>query len=259
MFIKRNLKKAREAYKKKDVEATIEAHKSASEQHKKEGKYIKSVVYGGLDGIVTTFAIVAGVTGAALNAGIVLILGFANLIADGISMGIGDYISAKSEKEFQKNERKREEWEVYNYPEGEKKEMMEIYSNKGILKKDASKLVSILSKYKKAWVDVMMLEELEIVENKSSPFRNGLATFTSFVVFGFVPLISYFMAQIFNFNLNTFIIAGFLTGITLFILGALKAKITGRKWFVSGLEMLIVGGIAAIAAYLIGNILSKLI
>lgn len=259
MFIKRNLKKAREAYKNKNIKATIKAHNSAPEQHKKEGKYIKSFVYGGLDGIITTFAVVAGVTGAALNSGIVLILGFANLIADGISMGIGDYLSTKSEKEFQENERKREEWEVENYPEGEKKEMMEIYSNKGVLKKDASKMVSILSKYKKVWVDVMMLEELGIIENKNSPFRNGLATFISFVVFGFVPLISYILMLIFNLNFNTFIIAGFLTGITLFILGALKAKITGRKWFVSGLEMFIVGGIAATAAYLIGNILSKLI
>src|SRR3989338_1230962 len=233
-MITRNLEKAREAYKEKNILKTIKAH-NTPEEHKKEGKHIKSVVYGGLDGIITTFAVVAGVTGAALSAGIVLILGFANLVADGISMGIGDYISTKSEREYQKEERKREEWEIKNYPKGEKKEMMEIYLKKGISERDAFKIVSILSRYKKAWVDIMMLEELGIVEDKNSPVKNGIITFISFVVFGFI------------------------TGITLFALGSLRARITGRRWFISGIEMCVVGGIAAVAAYTIGNILSKLI
>ena len=257
-MITRNLEKAREAYKEKNILKTIKAH-NTPEEHKKEGKHIKSVVYGGLDGIITTFAVVAGVTGAALSAGIVLILGFANLVADGISMGIGDYISTKSEREYQKEERKREEWEIKNYPKGEKKEMMEIYLKKGISERDAFKIVSILSRYKKAWVDIMMLEELGIVEDKNSPVKNGIITFISFVVFGFIPLMSYVTAKIFNFNANTFVVAGFLTGITLFALGSLRARITGRKWFISGIEMCVVGGIAAVAAYTIGNILSKLI
>src|SRR3989338_10774556 len=122
MFIKRNLKKAREAYKNKNIKATIKAHKSAPEQHKKEGKYIKSFVYGGLDGIITTFAVVAGVTGASLNAGIVLILGFANLTADGISMAFGDYLSTKAEKEYGRAERKKEEKAVQS-PKIEKKSL----------------------------------------------------------------------------------------------------------------------------------------
>ena len=78
-------------------------------------------MYGGLDGIITTFAVVAGVAGASLSSGVVLILGFANLIADGLSMAIGDYLSTKAENEYNKAERAREKWEVENYPEGEKK------------------------------------------------------------------------------------------------------------------------------------------
>src|SRR3989338_6449578 len=135
-MITRNLEKAREAYKEKNILKTIKAH-NTPEEHKKEGKHIKSVVYGGLDGIITTFAVVAGVTGATLSSGIVLILGFANLIADGISMAIGDYLSTKAENEFHEKEKEHEKEEVKRYPEAEKNEMIEFYIKKGINKQDA--------------------------------------------------------------------------------------------------------------------------
>jgi VIT1/CCC1 family predicted Fe2+/Mn2+ transporter len=82
------------------------------------GQYIKSITYGGVDGIITTFSVVAGTTGAGLSSGIVIILGIANLVADGISMGVGDYLSSKAELEYAISERKRESWEMDNYPEG---------------------------------------------------------------------------------------------------------------------------------------------
>lgn len=258
-MLTRNLDKAREAFKKRDIKATIEAHTAGAEQHKQEGKYIKSVVYGGLDGIITTFAVVAGVAGASLSTAIVLILGFANLIADGISMAIGDFLSTKAEQEYHKAERKREAWEVENYPEGEKKEMIELYMDKGLSKEDSNKLVSILSKNKKAWLDVMMVEELGIIESDESPLKNAIATFLSFGIFGFVPLFAYVIVKLFPFiGLNTFLTASVLTGVTLFVLGALKVKITGKNWFKSGIEMLVVGGIAAAAAYGIGYLLAGL-
>lgn len=258
-MISRNLDKARKAYDDKDIEATIKAHDDSDEPHKEGGKYIKSLIYGGLDGIITTFAVVAGVAGASLTAGIVLIMGFANLIADGLSMAIGDYLSTKAEAEYQSTERKREEWEVDNYPEGEKQEMIELYMEKGISKDDATKMTDILSKHKEAWINVMMVEELGIVEEDESPLKNALVTFVSFLVFGFIPLLAYvisaFVPQI---NNITFMLASILTGMTLFLLGALKVKITSKNWLKSGLEMLVVGGIAAIAAYIIGVLLSGL-
>lgn len=255
-MLTRNIDKAREAFKKKDVKAAIEAHSGSIEQHKKEGKYIKSVIYGGLDGIVTTFAVVAGAAGASLSAGIVIILGFANLIADGLSMAIGDFISTKAEREYQKAERSREAWEVEHYPEGEKKEMVEVYINKGLSKEDANKLVSIISKNKKAWIDVMMVEELGIIESEENPLKNAVATFLSFGIFGFIPLLAYVILPFVN--LNIFLLASILTAITLFALGALKVKITGKNWLKSGFEMLMVGGIAATAAYIIGYLLAGL-
>ena len=128
-MLSRNLQQAKDAYNHKDRAGSVEAHQTnAPEQHQSEqGQYLKSLVYGGLDGIITTIAVVAGVAGASLSTGIVLILGFANLIGDGLSMAIGDYLSTKAERDYNRAEREREAWEVRNFPEGEKKELIEIY------------------------------------------------------------------------------------------------------------------------------------
>ncbi|MCB9358419.1 VIT1/CCC1 transporter family protein [Candidatus Woesearchaeota archaeon] len=256
----RNIKKAKEAYKKKDLSATITAHNANTpEAHIQQGQYIKSAVYGGLDGIITTFAVVAGVAGASLSSIVVIILGFANLIADGLSMAIGDFLSSKAESEYHAAERKRETWEVENYPAGEKKEMEEIYLKQGIERKDARKIVSILSKYKEAWIDEMMLKELGIVEETESPLKNALITFFSFQIFGFIPLIFYVLKIFFPIQVDSFLVASVLTGMTLFVLGAIKTKVTERNWFKSGFEMLVVGGIAAAAAYGIGYLLQMIV
>ena len=261
-MITRSLDEAKNAFAKKDITAMKRAHEHnvAEHSHQNGGQYIKSSVYGGLDGIITTFAVVAGVAGASLSTSTVLILGFANLIADGLSMAVGDYLSTKAEIEYAENERKREEWEVENYPQGEKKEMVQAYMNRGYSEKDAEGLISIIAKNKKAWVDIMMVEELRILQTDESPTRNAIVTFISFVIFGFVPLFAYviganipFIAQ------NTFMVASALTGATLFLLGALKVKITGANWLRSGTEMLMVGGIAAIAAYGIGFYISGIV
>jgi VIT1/CCC1 family predicted Fe2+/Mn2+ transporter len=257
----RDLQQARLAFSTGDAEASIRAHqKHVPEQHQQEqGKYIKSLVYGGLDGIITTFAVVAGVAGASLSAGIVLILGFANLVADGLSMAIGDFLSTKAENEYNKAERNRETWEVENYPEGEKKELVELYTKKGLTEEDASTMVNIISKNKRVWVDIMMVEELGIIESDESPLKNAVATFLSFGVFGFIPLLAYVLS-LFTAWLqpNTFVAACVLTGLTLFTLGAVKVRVTGRNWLMSGLETLAVGGVAAAAAYGIGRGLAGL-
>lgn len=259
-MLSRNLDKAREAFKNKDTKAAINAHqaKYAAEYHNREqGKYIKSLIYGGLDGIITTFAVVAGVAGASLSAGVVLILGFANLIADGLSMAIGDYLSTKAEIEYEQAEREREIWEVEHYPEGEKQELIELYLEKGLTREDAVLITETISKNKDAWVDIMMVEELGILSGSESPLKNALVTFFSFAVFGIIPVIIYVLAiYIPVFAENTFLIACIFTGITLFALGALKVRITTKNWIISGFEMLIVGGVAAIAAYFIGKLLS---
>jgi vacuolar iron transporter family protein len=262
MSLTRSIDKAKEAYKSNDVKATIAAHSHAGHGHSEKhfgGKYIKSVVYGGLDGIITTFAVVSGVTGAKLSTGILLILGFANLFADGISMAFGDFLSTRAEQEYHKAERKREEWEVDNHLEGERQEMVEIYMQRGLSKTDAQKVVAIISKNKKTFVDIMMLEELGIVEDTESPYKNAFATFFSFAIFGFIPLLTYLLSY---FSLiaatNQFLVACLLTGLALFSLGAVKTRVTEQNFVIAGVEMLLIGGIAAAVAYGIGFALAGL-
>jgi VIT1/CCC1 family predicted Fe2+/Mn2+ transporter len=264
MAYNRDLDKARGAFKKKDIDAMITAHQQPPEQHQQSsGRYIKHVVYGGLDGIITTFAVAAGVTGAKLAVGILLILGLVNLFGDGLSMGLGDYLSSKSEIEYQHRERDRESWEVEHYPEGEKMELVGIYQNKGLSQEDAATLVKLISKTQKPWVDIMMVEELGIVETNESPRNNAAVTFVSFAAFGAIPILTYVLALLEpGWTSQTgipFIWTCIFTAITLFVLGAAKTKVTGKSALRSGLETLIVGGIAASVAFLIGFTLNGLV
>lgn len=262
-MLTRNLEKAKEAYKNKNKEQSIHAHnntKFANEEHNSgQGKYIKNIVYGGLDGTITTFAAVAGVAGAALKPEIVLIMGFANLIADGLSMAIGDFLSTKAEIAYSRAEREREAWEVDNYPEGEKTELIELYVAKGMEQKDAETVTEIISKNKKTWVDIMMVEELGIMHTEESPMKNAITTFCSFSFFGFLPIVAYIALQFLPGMSSPFLIASIITGLTLFSLGALKVRVTGQNWFLSGLEMFLVGGVAAASAYGVGAFLNSII
>ena len=257
-MLTRNLEKARRAFQERDIEAARTAHLQPPEAHRHEqGQYIKSIIYGGLDGIITTFAVVAGVAGASLSAGVALILGVANLVADGLSMAVGDYLSTRAENEYKAAERQREAWEVAHFPEGEKLEMIELYEKKGIARADAEAIAEIFAKHPKAWVEVMMVEELGLVQEDESPLKNAVMTFISFGLFGFLPLASFFVAPIIPWvKSHLFAAAALITGTALFGLGALKVRITGHSWVRSGLEMLMVGGLAAVAAYLIGDLLA---
>lgn len=259
-MLSRNLDKARKAFEQGDASASRTAHDHADMETHRDGggRYLKSSIYGGLDGIITTFAVVAGVAGASLEASIVLILGFANLIADGLAMAFGEFLSGKAEREFHAAERAREGWEFENHPEGEKKELVELYLEKGLSEEDATSVVEIFAKKKEVIVDVMMVEELGLFEDDASPMGNALATFLSFIIFGFVPLMSYVATEWMGLTWKQFPLACGLTALTLFFLGAFKVRFTQRSWLGSGLEMTLVGGIAALAAFGIGHGLSGL-
>lgn len=233
--------------------------KKIGHEHSSSGKYIKSFVYGGLDGTITTFAIVAGVAGASLSVSIVLILGFANLAADGISMAFGDYLSTKAEREYGSAERRREE-KATKFPKVEKKSLIKIFLKQGFSRRDTEKIAGIVCKNKKACVDLMLAYELGIARKNQNPFKNAATTFSSFVLFGFIPLIAYvFSKSVSIFQQDTFLMASVFTGLTLFSLGAVKCKVTGMNWLRSGVEMLLVGGLAAVAAYVIGYFISTLV
>lgn len=117
--------------------------------------------------------------------------GFANLIADGLSMGMGEYLSAKSEHDYIAAERDREEWEFDNYPEGEVKEMIDLYKERGFSEEDASNVMHIMKNNRKFFIDHMMVQELGLMPpgEDESPLKQGAVMFCAFFVFGLVPLL----------------------------------------------------------------------
>ncbi len=218
------------------------------------GRYLGDFVFGANDGIITTFAIVAGATGAAFSPVVVIILGFANLFADGISMGIGNYLGKKSEREYFEAQKKKEEWEVEHFREIELDEIRHIFSEWGFEGQDLDRVVEVVSKNRDVWVDLMMHHELGIKINPHEvPAKHGLATFISFFVAGFVPLIP-FVAPFFPHE-ALFPFSTLFTGVALFSVGALRSLVNPVSWVKGGFEILIVGSVAAITAYGVGVLL----
>lgn len=244
-----------------DIAQVKAAHKNgdAIEKYHQAGRgsYLRNMVYGANDGIITTFAVVAGVAGASLEPKIVLILGFANLIADGFAMATGNFLGTRSENQLKAKERRMEEWEVEHVPEEERKEIEDIYRKKGFSGNDLEASVRIITSDKKLWVDEMMIHELGMVPGEEeSPTKNGFATLVSFVVAGLLPLVPYVFGIRFGSVFQTAVI---MTGIALFSVGSARTLVTKEHWLISGLEMLGVGAIAAVSAYGVGYLLQGLV
>ncbi len=261
MGISKRLEEARKAFAEGDMQKAAHAHShkviQANEQHGGLGsQYLGEMVYGGLDGIITTFAVVSGVAGAQLGTPVILILGLANLFADGFSMATGAYLSVKSEQEYYRKEWQREAWEVEHFPDGERTELFEVYHQRGYSESDARQLVEIQSRDPKLWVQAMMIEELGMMKDDSNPFINALVTFAAFVFAGAVPMLIYLIGLAIPIPTQAaFPISIALSGLALFGLGAAKVLVTKLNPFRSGLEMLVVGGLAAGVAYAVGVLL----
>jgi len=221
--------------------------------------YLREFVYGGIDGAVTTFAVVAGAVGASLDPMVIIILGFANLFADGLSMSIGAYLSSKSEKENYQKHKNIEYWEVENIPKKEREEIVTIYKEKGFEGELLQKVVDVIVSDKDRWVNEMMKDELNMIEEVKSPFKIGLATLISFVVVGFIPLIVYVWDFFYEANFNVFLWTCLLTAVAFVLVGALKSWVNQTGIWKSVLETLSLGFVAAMVAYFVGDILEALL
>ncbi|MCL6430680.1 MAG: VIT1/CCC1 transporter family protein [Anaerolineae bacterium] len=265
MSITRRIDDARKAFERRDLGASQAAHApqaiaASVERHGAASHaYLGDLVYAGLDGIVTTFAIVSGVAGASLSPGIVLILGLANLFADGLSMAMGAYLSGKSEREYWQREREREAWEIEHFPESERLELVEIYKAKGYSDEEATLVAAIESKERERWIDAMMVHELGILPDDRRPLTSALATLAAFVVAGALPLTVYLLGLWLPVRPElAFRLSMALSALGLFGLGAAKVFVTERSWLRGGLEMLLLGGVVAAVAYGIGYFLRGL-
>ena len=221
--------------------------------------YLGEFVYGGIDGSVTTFAVVAGAAGAELGSSVVLILGFANLLADGFAMSVGAYLSKKSERDSFEKHKAIEYWEVETMPEMEREEVREIYRSKGFEGELLDRVVEVICKDKDRWVDVMMKEELGMIKEHKSPLLMGATTYISFVLVGTIPLLVYVLDYTNGFKGELFMTASILTGIAFAVIGFLKSYVTNVSRIKGVAETVLLGALAASVAYFVGDLLEKLL
>ena len=211
--------------------------------------HLRDVIYGAIDGAVTTFAIVAGVVGAELSTKVIIALGIANVLADGFSMAAGNYSGTKAELDDAKRLRAVEERHVSLAPEGERAELREILSQKGLEGDTLEAAVNAIARNRTTWIDMMLVEEYGLSPTDPHPMRAAQATFLAFLAAGMVPLLPYIIAlpDAFHWSIA-------LTGITFFGVGALKSRWSLAPWWRSGLETLAIGGVAAGIAYYVGTL-----
>jgi VIT1/CCC1 family predicted Fe2+/Mn2+ transporter len=219
-------------------------------------EFLRQIVFGGNDGIVTTFAIVAGFAGAAADGvaqigGLaVLVFGLANLFADGVSMGLGEFLSARSQADLYRARRDSELREIARAPSHEELELVEILTQRGVAPEAARDIAARLMPHPEIVAELMMTYEFGMhLPEEESPALNGLFTFGSFVLFGAVPLVPYFLrpADALSFQLSCAATVG-----ALFALGLLRWHATGHGLRRCIGETLTVGGACALVAYGVG-------
>jgi VIT1/CCC1 family predicted Fe2+/Mn2+ transporter len=223
---------------------------------------LEDFVYGGTDGAVTTFAVVAGVIGASLSPSIVLILGFANLLADGFSMAVGNYLATKAQKEYIEKARKREEWEIDNLVEQEKQEIRNIYAKKGFKAELLDEIVGVITSRRKVWVDTMMREELGLVEGNRRPRDTALTTFAAFNGVGLIPLLPFVAMFFISSSLSAtdaFTYSIIFTAAAFLLIGSVKGRVVQKPMLRSAASTLLVGGLAASVAFLVGYLLNLVV
>jgi len=224
-------------------------------------EYFKEVIYGGIDGIVTTFAVVAGFAGAALSGdavvqlsfAVVLLFGLANLFADAASMGLGNFLSVRSEKDLYAVEREKQRQLLVSQPQLELTDTVRIMQEQGFGSGSAATLAGIYQTNQAYWLDFMMQHKSKLADPRDeNEIFTGLATFVSFMIFGAVPLLP-FMLQSSGDPATTFLYSSVGTGVALVALGVLKWRVIGAKFVASLFEVVAVGGTAAVLAYFVGT------
>ena len=245
-----------------DREKELERH--IKEEHKQSpfASYLKEIIYGGVDGIITTFAVVAGFSGAALSGNatveltslIVLLFGLANLFADGVSMGLGNFLSIRSDQSLYQSMRKKEEYETTQNGDVEAEETITILMEKGFIEADARTMTALYRKNPEYWIDFMMNNELKISDPRGDRAGySGVATFLAFICFGIIPLLPFLLIDSLDAR-SLFEISAFGTLLALALLGLFKREVVGGSTLRSVAEVVIVGGAAALVAFTVGTL-----
>lgn len=205
--------------------------------------YLSDAVLGAVDGCVTTFAVAAGAAGAALPAAVVLVLGAANLIADGFSMAVSNHQARRTERLALERAAREEEEHIRLVPEGELEELRQIFARKGFGGETLERIVEVISANRALWVDTMLTEERGLQPRAADPLRAAAATFSGFVAAGLVPLLPYLALP------EPFAASAAMTAAAFFGIGVARGAVLGRPLLRGGLATLLTGGAAAVLAF----------
>ncbi len=223
-------------------------------------RYLRDFVYGAIDGVVTTFAVVAGVAGAGLSSGVVIVLGLANLVADGFSMAVSNFLGTRAEHQQRQRARREEERQVRLVPEGEREEVRQIFADKGFDGADLERVVEVITSDRQVWIDTMMSEELGYGEDSANPLRAAATTLVAFVTLGFLPLLIFVVEALTPGRIDrAFAWSAALAMVAFAAVGMLKARVVQQPPWRSALETVALGGAAAALAYVVGALLQGLV
>ncbi len=213
------------------------------------GLYLRDVVYGGIDGAVTTFAIVAGVEGAGLSHNIIIALGLANVLADGFSMAAGNYSGTKAQLDDRRRIIRTEERHIQVHREGELEELRQILQRRGLTGDVLDQAVAAIAQDHDKWIGFMLTDEYGLTQGAPHPLRAALATFAAFLCAGSVPLAPFVLGLGAPFEVS--MVA---TALTFFLIGTGKSRWSLAKWWWSGTETLVIGSLAALTAFAVGSL-----
>ena len=222
------------------------------EKHFLGSESVRDVVIGMADGLTVPFALAAGLSAAVTSTHVIVTAGLAEIVAGATAMGLGGYLAARTDQEHFASEERREYFEIEKLPDQEKAELREIFKSYGLQGAELDAVVAALSKDKDRWAEFMMRFELGL--ERPDPKRAPISAATiaaSYIMGGLIPLAPYMLAG----DMKRALLYSILfTGIALIAFGAVKGKLTGMNPFKSGLQTLLVGGLAAGAAFYLASV-----
>ena len=214
-----------------------------------QARYLRDLIYGAIDGTVTTFAIVAGVTGAGLSAQIIVTLGLANILADGFSMAASNYSGTKAELDDRRRLIEVEARHIKTHPDGERAELRQILALRGLSGQVLEDATDAIAANRDNWIEIMLTDEYGLPRSDPNPLRAALATFVAFLVAGSVPLIPFILGLD-----AAFWVTSIATGLVFFAIGTGKSRWSLAPWWRSWLESLLIGATAAALAFGVGRL-----
>lgn len=233
----------------KHTEAAIRERLTAATDH----NYLGDFVLGAVDGTITTFAVVSGAAGANFSNAVALVLGVANLFADGFSMAVSNYLSVQTQRHLVERVRRMEERHIDLVPDGEREEIRQIFLAKGFKGDSLEHVVDVLTQDRRSWVDTMIKEEFGLSVDTPSPGKSALATFTAFFVAGAIPLLPLLVPGLAPKTM--FVASSTCTVVAFILIGVAKGAVLRRSLVRSCWETLGVGIAAAWLAFMVGWLL----